>query len=73
MRTMREIFEIGVEEKQGKTQILIVEGKGGVSSGVRMGLLSVEILLDSLNQCIKAEDMGKGLEGKWENLFFGAG
>ena len=51
------IFEIGVEEKQGKTQIVIVESKGGVSSWVRMGPLSVEVLLDSLNQCIKAEDM----------------
>ena len=25
-------FEIGVEEKQGKTQVVIVESKGGVSS-----------------------------------------
>ena len=54
-------FEIGVEEKQGKTQIVIEESKGGVSSWVRLGLLSVEVLLDSLNQCIKAED-----KGKWE-------
>ncbi|RVW83667.1 Mannosyl-oligosaccharide 1,2-alpha-mannosidase MNS1 [Vitis vinifera] len=30
-------FEIGVEEKQGKTQIVIEESKGGVSSWVRLG------------------------------------
>ena len=61
------IFEIGVEEKQGKTQIVIVESKGGVSSWVRMGSLSVEVLLDSLNQCIKVEDMGKWERGWREN------
>ena len=61
-------FEIGVEKKQGKTQVVIMESKGGVSSWVRLGPMSVEVFLDSLNQCIKEEEMRK-----WENLFFGAG
>ncbi|RVW13933.1 hypothetical protein CK203_089987 [Vitis vinifera] len=36
-------FEIGVEEKQGKTRIVIEESKGGVSSWVHLGPLSVEV------------------------------
>ncbi|RVW93980.1 hypothetical protein CK203_034040 [Vitis vinifera] len=60
-------FEIGVEEKQGKTQVVIVESKGGVSSWVRLGPMSVEVFLDSLNQCIKEEEMGKWERGWREN------
>ncbi|RVW68460.1 hypothetical protein CK203_060200 [Vitis vinifera] len=44
-----------------------MESKGGVSSWVRLGPMSVEVFLDSLNQCIKEEEMRK-----WENLFFGS-
>ena len=60
-------FEIGVEKKQGKTQVVIVESKGGVSSWVRLGPMSVEVFLDSLNQCIKEEEMGKWERGWREN------
>ena len=60
-------FEIGVKEKQGRTQIVIEESKGGVSSWVRLGPFSIEVLLDSLNQCIKAEDKGKWERGWKEN------
>ena len=69
-------FKIGVEEKKGKTQVIIVESKGGVSSWVRLGPMSVEVFLDSLNQCHQGREkwkMGKGMERKWENLFLGAG
>ncbi|RVW54795.1 hypothetical protein CK203_071986 [Vitis vinifera] len=38
-------FKIGVEEKKGKTQVIIVESKGGVSSWVRLGPMSVEVFL----------------------------
>ena len=54
-------FEIGVEEKKGKPQVVIVESKRGVTSWVRLGLVSVGFLVESLNQCIKDER-----EGKWE-------
>ena len=59
------MFEIGVQEKKGKTQVIIVESKGGVSSWVRLGPMSVEVFLDNLNQCIKEEENenGKG-DGK---------
>ncbi|RVW55650.1 LINE-1 retrotransposable element ORF2 protein [Vitis vinifera] len=60
-------FEIGVEEKQGRFQVVIEESKGGVSSWVRLGPRSVEALLDSLKQCIKAEDKGKWERGWREN------
>ena len=60
-------FEIGVEEKQGRFQVVIEESKGGVSSWVRLGPRSVEALLDSLNQCVKAEDKGKWERGWREN------
>ncbi|RVW89113.1 hypothetical protein CK203_040211 [Vitis vinifera] len=51
----------------GQTQVVIVESKGGVSSWVRLGLMSVEVFLDSLNQCIKEEEMGKWERGWREN------
>ena len=60
-------FEIGVEEKKGKTQVIIVESKGGVSSWVRLGPMSVEVFLDSLNQCIKEEEIRKWERGWKEN------
>ncbi|RVX02750.1 LINE-1 retrotransposable element ORF2 protein [Vitis vinifera] len=60
-------FKIGVEEKQGRFQVVIEESKGGVSSWVRLGPRSVEALLDSLIQCIKAEDKGKWERGWREN------
>ena len=55
------MFEIGIEERKGKPQVIIVESKRGVSSWVRMGPMSVGFFLEGLNQCIK-----DGKEGKWE-------
>lgn len=55
------MFEIGVDERKGKTQVIIMESQRGVSSWVRLGPLSVEFFLESLNQCIKKEK-----KGKWE-------
>ena len=55
------VFEIGIEERKGKPQVIIVESKRGVSSWVRMGPTSVGFCLEGLNQCIK-----DGKEGKWE-------
>ena len=54
-------FEINVEEKRGKIQVVIWEKKKGISSWVRLGLASLGFLLESLDHCIKD---GKG--GKWE-------
>ena len=55
------VFEVGVEERKGKSQVFIVESKRGVSSWVHLGLVSVGLFLEGLYQCIK-----DGKEGKWE-------
>ena len=60
-RVESKVFEIGIEERKGKPQVIIVESKRGVSSWVRMGPTSVGVFLEGLNQCIK-----DGKEGKWE-------
>ena len=61
IRVESKVFEIEVEERKGKPQAIIVERKRGISSWVRLGSVSLEIFLESLNQCIKDEK-----EGKWE-------
>ena len=61
------MFEIGVDERKGKTQVIIMESQRGVSSWVRLGSLSVEFFLESLNQCIKKEKKGKWERGWKEN------
>ena len=48
-------FEIVVEDRRGKIQVLIVEKKGGVSSWVRLGSNSLGFFLEGLNLCIKGE------------------
>ena len=55
------VFEVEVEERRGKTLFFIVESKRGVSSRVRLGLASVRLFLEGLDQCVKN---GKG--DKWE-------
>ena len=54
-------FEVEVEKKRGKTLLFIVESKKGVSSWVKMGLASVEMFLEGMDQCIK-----DGKDDKWE-------
>ena len=53
-------FEIIVDERKGKIQVLIVEKKGGVSSWVRLGSNSLGFFLEGLNLCIKDEK-----EARW--------
>ena len=53
-------FEIVVDDRKGKPQVLIVEKKEGVSSWVRMGLESLGFFLEGLNHCIKGEK-----EARW--------
>ena len=55
------VFEVGVEERKGKSHVFIVESKRGVSSWVRLGPANVGLFLEGLYQCIK-----DGKEGKWE-------
>ena len=53
-------FEIVVDDRKGKIQVLIVEKKGGVSSWVRLGSDSLGFFLEGLNLCIKDEK-----EARW--------
>ena len=55
------VFEVEMVERGGKSQVIIMESKKGVSSWVRMGLASVGSFLEGLHQCI--EDVK---EGRWE-------
>ena len=48
-------FEIVVDERKGKPQVLIVEKKGGVSSWVRLGPESLGFFIEGLTHCIKDE------------------
>ncbi|RVW17768.1 hypothetical protein CK203_071720 [Vitis vinifera] len=53
-------FEIVVDDRKGKIQVLIVEKKGGVSSWVRLGSDNLGFFLEGLNLCIKDEK-----EARW--------
>ena len=53
-------FEIIVDDRKGKIQVLIVEKKGGVSSWVRLGSDSLGFFFEGLNLCIKDEK-----EARW--------
>ena len=55
------VFEVGVDERKGKIQVIIVESKGGVSSWVRLGPASIRPFTEGLIQCIR-----DGKEGRWE-------
>ena len=46
-------FEIEVEKKKGKVQVILVERKRGVSSWVKMGSDSLGLFVESLALCIK--------------------
>ena len=54
------VFEIVLDERKGKPQVLIVEKKRGVSSWVRLGRESLGFYMEGLIHCIKDEK-----EGKW--------
>ena len=54
------MFEIVLDERKGKPQVLIVEKKRGVSSWVRLGLESLGFFIEGLIHYIKDEK-----EGKW--------
>ena len=49
------MFELELLERRGKSQIVIEESKGGVSSWVRMGLASLGVLMEGLNHCLREE------------------
>ena len=53
-------FEIVVDDRKGKPQVLIAEKKGGVSSWVQLGPESLGFFLEGLNHCIKDEK-----EARW--------
>ena len=53
-------FEIIVDDRKGKIQVLIVEKKEGVSSWVRLGSDNLGFFLERLNLCIKDEK-----EARW--------
>ena len=54
------MFEIVVDDRKGKPQVLIMEKKGGVLSWVCLGSESLGFFLEGLNLCIKDEK-----EARW--------
>lgn len=60
-------FEVEVEEKKGKTQVVVVERKKGISSWVRMGIESLGFFLEGLVQCCKDTSVGKWRRSWKEN------
>ena len=52
-------FELEVEVKKGKSQLVVVERKRGTSSWVRMGVESLGIFLEGLVHCCKDMNGGK--------------
>ena len=55
------MFEVVAEERNGRSHAIISESKGGIVSWVRLGLASVGLLIEGLNQCAK-----DGKDGRWE-------
>ena len=60
-------FEVEVEERRGRLQATIVERKGGISSWVRLGPVSLGIVLDCLILSIEDERMGRWVREWKEN------
>ena len=52
-------FEIEVERKKGKMQVIIEERKRGVSSWIKMGSDSLGFVVEGLALCIKDTQTGK--------------
>ena len=65
-------FEVETEKKNGRTQIFIVERKGGVSSWIKLGLASLGPLIEGLVFCSKDCPLGETLARKWEIFLFSA-
>ena len=64
-------FEIIVDDRKGKIQVLIVEKKEGVSSWVRLGSDNLGVFLEGLNLCIKDEKEARwGREGKEQGRMY---
>ena len=59
--------EVEVEVRKGSVQATIVERKGGISSWVRLGSVSIGIVLESLIQCIEDVRMGRWVREWKEN------
>ena len=57
-------FEVETEKKNGRTQIFIVERKGGVSSWIKLGPASLGPLIEGLVFCLKDTRTGH-----WEKLW----
>ncbi|RVW47702.1 hypothetical protein CK203_107042 [Vitis vinifera] len=57
-------FKVETEKKKGKTQIFIVERKGGVSSWIKLGPASLGPLIEGLVFCLKDTRTGH-----WEKLW----
>ncbi|KAL6326002.1 hypothetical protein AAG906_038494 [Vitis piasezkii] len=60
-------FEVEVEERRGRLQATIVERKGGISSWVRLGPVSLGIVLDCLILSIEDVRMGRWVREWQEN------
>ena len=63
-RVESKTFEVESERKKGRTQIFIVEKKGGVSSWVKLGPASLGPLMEGLGFCIKDTRTGH-----WEKFW----
>ncbi|KAL6311940.1 hypothetical protein AAG906_012075 [Vitis piasezkii] len=61
------MFEVEVEVRKGSVQATIVERKGGISSWVRLGPVSIGIVLECLIQCIEDVRMGRWVREWKEN------
>ena len=60
-------FEVEVEEKKGKTRVVVLERKRGISSWVRMGIESLGFFLEGLVHCSKDTSVGKWRRSWKEN------
>ena len=67
------VFEVEVEERKGKIQVITSESKRELLSWVRLGPASgvVHRRVDSMHKGWEIRKMGKWLEGKMEELFSG--
>lgn len=61
------MFEVEVEVRKGSVQATIVERKGGISSWVRLGPVSIGIVLECLMQSIEDVRMGRWVREWKEN------
>ena len=60
-------FKVEVEERRGRLHATIVERKGGISSWVRLGPVSLGIVFECLNLSIEDGRMGRWVREWKEN------